>query len=108
MLIAETYYATDLLDGADFGLTTPYHFAKSARAALDSIAKQQDGQQELLKKLENAYTSCFDCGAEYGVYSVGCSSVWNGKCDVCGETKLSQNRVTLDILLLVFVNSNWR
>jgi hypothetical protein len=46
MLITETYYATDLLDGADFGLTTPYHFAKSARAALDSIAKQQDGQQE--------------------------------------------------------------
>ena len=42
-LIAETYYATDLLDGADFGLTTPYHFAKSARAALDSIAKQQNG-----------------------------------------------------------------
>jgi len=43
--------------------------------------------KKLLKKLENAYTSCFDCGDKYGVYSVGCSSVWNGKCDVCGETK---------------------
>jgi hypothetical protein len=45
-LYAETYYATDLLDGADFGLTTPYHFAKSARAALDYLTKEQNGQQE--------------------------------------------------------------
>lgn len=43
--------------------------------------------KKLLKKLENAYTSCFECGDKYGVYSVGCSSVWNGKCDVCGEEK---------------------
>ncbi len=28
-----------------------------------------------------------DCGQKYGVYSVGCSSVWNGKCGVCGEEK---------------------
>jgi ribosomal protein S27E len=44
-------------------------------------------KKSLLKKLETAYTSCSDCGSEYGVYSVGCSSVWEGKCDVCGETK---------------------
>jgi len=44
-------------------------------------------KRALLKKLKNAYTSCFDCGDNYGVYSVGCSSVWEGKCDVCGETK---------------------
>ena len=44
-------------------------------------------KKSLLKKLENAYTSCSDCGNEHGVYSVGCSSVWEGKCDVCGETK---------------------
>jgi hypothetical protein len=44
-------------------------------------------KKALLKKLETAYTSCSDCGSKYGVYSVGCSSVWEGKCDVCGETK---------------------
>jgi ribosomal protein S14 len=43
--------------------------------------------KQLIKKLQNAYTTCFDCGRKYGVYSVGCSSVWEGKCDVCGETK---------------------
>jgi len=37
--------------------------------------------------LENAYTVCKDCGKKYGEYSVGCSSVWEGECDVCGETK---------------------
>lgn len=41
----------------------------------------------LIKKLKNAYVTCFDCGNKYGVYSVGCSSVWEGKCDVCGENK---------------------
>lgn len=41
----------------------------------------------LIKKLKNAYVTCFDCGEKYGVYSVGCSSVWEGKCDVCGEKK---------------------
>jgi ribosomal protein S27E len=43
--------------------------------------------KKLLKKLKNADVTCFDCGHKYGVYSVGCSSVWEGKCDVCGETK---------------------
>ena len=43
--------------------------------------------KKLIKKLNDAYTSCFECGHKYGVYSVGCSSVWEGKCDVCGETK---------------------
>jgi hypothetical protein len=41
----------------------------------------------LLNKLQGAYTVCKDCGSKYGEYSVGCSSVWEGKCDVCGETK---------------------
>jgi hypothetical protein len=44
-------------------------------------------KKALLKKLENAYNTCFDCGKTYGVYSVGCSSVYESKCDVCGETK---------------------
>ena len=44
-------------------------------------------KKALLKKLENAANTCFDCGKKYGVYSVGCSSVWNGVCGVCGEEK---------------------
>ena len=43
--------------------------------------------KQLIKKLENACVVCRDCGLEYGVYSVGCSSVWEGVCNVCGETK---------------------
>ena len=45
-------------------------------------------KKALLKKLEQAGTSCKDCGVKYGVYSVGCSSSWNGKCGVCGEEKI--------------------
>jgi len=44
-------------------------------------------KKALLKKLESAYDTCFDCGRKYGVYSVGCSSVYEAKCGVCGETK---------------------
>lgn len=43
--------------------------------------------KDLLRKLENAYVVCDDCGRKYGVYSVGCSSVWEGDCDVCEESK---------------------
>jgi hypothetical protein len=39
------------------------------------------------KLLRNAGIVCGDCGAKYGKYSVGCSSVWESVCDVCGETK---------------------
>jgi hypothetical protein len=38
-LISDTYYSTDLLDGADFGLYTPFHFAKVARNVLNQIAE---------------------------------------------------------------------
>ena len=44
-------------------------------------------KKALLKKLETAYNTCFDCGQKYGVYSVGCSSVYEAKCGVCGEIK---------------------
>lgn len=44
-------------------------------------------KKALLKKLETAYKTCMDCGLTYGVYSVGCSSVYTSTCDVCGETK---------------------
>jgi len=37
--------------------------------------------------LRNAFVVCHDCGDKYGVYSVGCSSTWEGECGVCGETK---------------------
>lgn len=44
--------------------------------------------RQLLKKLENAYTVCHECGTKYGVYSVGCSSIWIGTCNVCDEETL--------------------
>ena len=44
-------------------------------------------KKALIKKLENAYNTCFDCGKEFGVYSVGCSSVYESKCDVCEQIK---------------------
>jgi hypothetical protein len=40
-----------------------------------------------VRTLSNAGVTCHDCGKKYGEYSVGCSSTWEGKCDVCGETK---------------------
>lgn len=49
--------------------------------------------KQLIETLKNAYVTCFDCGEKYGVYSVGCSSVWNGTCDVCGEeTRITETR----------------
>ena len=45
-------------------------------------------KEELLIRLEQAGTSCNDCGTKYGVYSVGCSTNWMGKCGVCGEKTL--------------------
>jgi hypothetical protein len=44
-------------------------------------------KRQLIKKLKQAYQVCGDCGIKYGVYSVGCSSVWEDKCDVCNEIK---------------------
>jgi hypothetical protein len=41
----------------------------------------------LLGRLTQADVVCRDCGSKYGKYSVGCSSMWEGTCDVCGETK---------------------
>jgi hypothetical protein len=41
----------------------------------------------LYQKLLTAEEVCSDCGNTYGQYSVGCSSMWHGTCDVCGETK---------------------
>jgi hypothetical protein len=40
-----------------------------------------------VQTLMDAEVTCHDCGKKYGKYSVGCSSTWEGKCHVCGETK---------------------
>jgi hypothetical protein len=54
--------------------------------AMDAEA-QQENKKELLNKLENADVVCFDCGSKYGEYHDRVSSVWEGKCNVCGEVK---------------------
>ena len=70
--------------------------AKLSRALNPDAEQYTDDEMEamshevadaLLNKLQGAYTVCKDCGSKYGEYSVGCSSVWEGKCDVCGENK---------------------
>ena len=38
-----------------------------------------------LSTLLSAEQVCNECGGKYGKYSVGCSSVWEGTCDVCGK-----------------------
>ena len=43
--------------------------------------------KRMIKKLNNAYVSCNECGTEWGVPSAGDSSMWQGICRVCGETK---------------------
>jgi hypothetical protein len=40
-----------------------------------------------VQTLMDAEVVCKDCGSKYGTYSVGCSSTWMGKCNVCGKDK---------------------
>lgn len=51
----------------------------------DHLPENPREMRKLLRKLEKAYQVCSDCGNAWGVYSVGISSVWHGKCDVCGQ-----------------------
>ena len=61
---------------------------KELKEKLARVLPEQYEQPSVTKQvLENAYKVCKDCGKIYGEYSVGCSSVWEGECDVCGETK---------------------
>jgi len=60
----------------------PQYTDEEMDAMCDSAEKE-----ELRKKLEKASVVCFDCGKKYGEYHNGVSSVWEGKCNVCGETK---------------------
>jgi hypothetical protein len=43
--------------------------------------------KRMIKTLNNASVCYHECGDKWGVYSVGCSSTWNGVCRVCGEEK---------------------
>jgi hypothetical protein len=71
--------------------------------AMDAEA-QQGNKKELLNKLENADVVCFDCGSKYGEYHDRVSSVWEGKCNVCGEVKkITESR---DFKYLVKVSKN--
>ena len=49
--------------------------------------------RKMIKTLQNADVTCKDCGAKWGVYSVGCSSTWNGVCNVCGkDERITESR----------------
>ena len=51
------------------------------------------GKHNLVNILLNASVVCAECGTKYGKYSVGCSSRWNGICDVCDmETAVTEVR----------------
>ena len=41
----------------------------------------------MIETLEQAAVTCKDCGAEWGIYSVGCSSTWMGVCQICEQHK---------------------
>jgi len=61
---------------------------RELKEKLGEVLPEQYEQPSVTKYvLETAYKVCKDCGKKYGEYSVGCSSVWEGECDVCGETK---------------------
>ena len=42
----------------------------------------------LIKKLNNAYVTCNECGMKYGDHVITCSSMWEDTCDVCGLSKV--------------------
>ena len=63
--------------------------AKLSRLENPDAPQYLDEEMEAMSAdtLKNAEVVCHDCGDKYGVYSVGCSSTWQGKCGVCGQTK---------------------
>lgn len=44
--------------------------------------------KRLIKKLREANVCCFKCGRIYGHVTAGCSSLWEGQCNVCGKTDI--------------------
>lgn len=63
-------------------------YTDSEIEAMD-VKAQQKNKQETLKKLQDAYEVCVDCGLKYGKPHGGCSSWWNDTCDVCGKENVS-------------------
>ena len=63
--------------------------AKLSRLEQPDNSQYTDEEMDAMSAevLRNAGVVCHDCGDKYGVYSVGCSSTWEGTCGVCGETK---------------------
>ena len=69
--------------------------AKLARCKSPDAPQYLDEEMEAMtaentpsvQTLMDAEVVCKDCGSKYGTYSVGCSSTWLGKCNVCGEEK---------------------
>jgi hypothetical protein len=48
---------------------------------------------KLRNVLKKAVVCCSDCGKKYGTYSAGCSSIWEGTCNVCGlEANITETR----------------
>jgi hypothetical protein len=61
------------------------YYGKHEQFATKTMSKAET--KKFIKKLENAYVCCKDCGIQWGVYSVGCSSTWIGICQVCDKEK---------------------
>jgi hypothetical protein len=61
--------------------------AKLSRLEQPDNSQYTDEEMDAMSAevLRDAGVVCHDCGDKYGVYSVGCSSTWQGKCDVCGK-----------------------
>lgn len=86
----ERIMTDDILDKLpDEELTDKKHEALLLKSehAIDATPALPVTPQELLHRLEQAYVCCKTCGQEYGVYSVGCSSIYMDTCQVCGEYK---------------------
>ena len=59
--------------------------------------------RRIIKRLNNAAVCCHECGDKWGVYSVGCSSTWNGyyspeNCKWSSDAEQAANRRTCRIL----------
>jgi len=61
--------------------------AKLSRLEQPDNSQYTDEEMDAMNAevLRNAEVVCHDCGSKYGTYSVGCSSTWEGKCNVCGK-----------------------
>jgi hypothetical protein len=64
-----------------------YESSKTEDLIKRSKKSLQKSKKKVLETLYNAGTVCKDCGKQFGVYSVGCSSTWEGQCSVCRQTK---------------------